>query len=514
MLSIIDKATLLTTPNAYMEGKLFSIIPDTGAGDMNVISSTINKTRVNDKGYLEIGPKNLLSYTRAFNDPYWDKSFITVTDNTVASPDGNINASILTEVAGTSSFHLHELNGSFTPSIGTIYTMSCYVKKPLTSADRYVQLPFWLGGFGLEAYANFDLQTLTKGTAGSSIISSSIESDTNDWIRISVTAAATTTTLSGFQISFVPSATATRTEPYTAIAGNENSLYFYGPQVEINSFVTSYFPITDKLNIPRIDFTYNACPVILVEPASTNLCKYSEDLTNWSIKGSVLISPNATFAPNKTLTADKLIATATPNQRHAVYKVITNVTSEIITASVYVKSGEYKYACLSSVESTNSVGALIIINIEDGTLFADNVGGGVTYKYKVFQLANGWKRIVLTMYNPAGSFPTWMTVGGFHGGSYTINSQSLQPNFTGDNVSGIYIWGSQFELGENLSSYIPTLAVSVTRNDESISVTPPASTIKITTYFEGNQITETSVIPGTYVMPYGRIKTVLMQYTL
>jgi hypothetical protein len=50
-------------------------------------------------------------------------------------------------------------------------------------------------------------------------------------------------------------------------------------QLEQGSTATSYFPTTDRLNIPRIDYT-SGQGAILVEPQRTNLALYSKQFDN------------------------------------------------------------------------------------------------------------------------------------------------------------------------------------------------------------------------------------------
>jgi hypothetical protein len=58
-IGLLDKASLITTPNAYKESKLYSVVPSDGAGDMTVVRAT-TATRVNENGLIETVPKNLV----------------------------------------------------------------------------------------------------------------------------------------------------------------------------------------------------------------------------------------------------------------------------------------------------------------------------------------------------------------------------------------------------------------------------------------------------------------------
>ena len=51
-MSLLDKASLVVTPNGYKVGKLYSVIPNTTLGDMDVVRAT-TATRVNSLGLIE-----------------------------------------------------------------------------------------------------------------------------------------------------------------------------------------------------------------------------------------------------------------------------------------------------------------------------------------------------------------------------------------------------------------------------------------------------------------------------
>lgn len=222
----------------------------TGTTQVSAINTLINGLKANNlwSKMKAVYPfvtdyRNLLAYTQSFTNAYWDKSITTVIDANTTDPNGTTTASKLTEAAGTGSHHIHNSVGSFTPVVGQAYAMSCYVKQTPTATNRYVQLPFFIAGFGSNAYVNFDVQDGVVGTIGSSITSYSITLGNDGWYRITATATATATGSSGFQLSFIPSATSTRTESYTVTAGNEKSIYMWGVQIEMGSTASVYQPV-------------------------------------------------------------------------------------------------------------------------------------------------------------------------------------------------------------------------------------------------------------------------------
>jgi hypothetical protein len=52
-MSLLDNASLFLTPNAYKEGKLYSVIPSDGSGDFTFTRAT-TATRVNSDGLVEL----------------------------------------------------------------------------------------------------------------------------------------------------------------------------------------------------------------------------------------------------------------------------------------------------------------------------------------------------------------------------------------------------------------------------------------------------------------------------
>ena len=155
--------------------------------------------------------------------------------------------------------------------------MSAWVKQPPSNPVRYVQLAFWIAGFGSIAYMNYDIQSGTVGTGGAGITASSITAYPNGWYRITATATSVASpAASGFQLGFSTSSSAVRTEAYT-VASPLKSIYLGGAQVEQGAFATSYIPtvassLTRSADVCSI--TGSALIGIYNNPATTVVAKF------------------------------------------------------------------------------------------------------------------------------------------------------------------------------------------------------------------------------------------------
>jgi hypothetical protein len=456
-MSLLDKASLVVTPNAYKTSKLYSVVPSDGSGDMTVVRAT-TATRVNSAGLIEEVPRNLIENSQVLNVAYWSKDLTTVIDNNTTAPNGTTTASKLTETAGTGSHHIHNASGSFIPIVGASYSMSCFVKLPSTAAGRFVQLPFFIAGFGSNAYVNFDLLNGVVGTIGSSITSSSITVIGDGWYRISASALATATGSSGFQISFITASSSARTQSYTVTAGSEKAIFLYGLQIEAGA-TTEYFPTTTRLNIPRIDYTNGSCPSLLVEPQRTNLALRSEQFDNayWT-KSNSTISANSIISPSGIQNADKLIENNGTGAKW-VFFTPTVTTGSTYTYSIYAKKAERNFVYINAFSGTAKI---TWFNLNTGT-----VGTSQSGIASIQNVGNGWYKCSLTITIVAGT--QFYLVG--------VSNADSVADYTGNGTSGIHIWGAQLELGSYPTSYIPTVASTVTRNADVISKTGISSLI-------------------------------------
>ena len=202
-------------PSGVKASKLYSVLPTDGAGDFTTTRASV-ATRVNENGLIEevasnvprldysdggcpsllLEPTatNLVTYSEDFSDASWAKGNVTLTSNSAISPDGTLNADLLTFTASSGNYI--EKGGTIT--IGQTYTVSCYVKSAVSSSQT----------FKIYGNANKLSATLTA---------------TTEWQRFTHTF---TSDISNLSSGFVSS--------------DLSQLHIYGFQLEQNSYSTSY----------------------------------------------------------------------------------------------------------------------------------------------------------------------------------------------------------------------------------------------------------------------------------
>ena len=425
-MSLLDTASLIVTPNGYKEGKLYSVIPSDGSGDLSVTRAT-TATRVNSAGLVELVPYNLLQYSNTFSNAAWTKTNTSVTSGQ-SGYDGSTNAWKLQATATNNC----EVDQSFTASETKVF--SIYAKA---GNVNFVAISVFGAGFGW-----YNLSNGTLGSSGGTFVSRNIESVGNGWYRCSIV---TNVSASGVAV-------------YVADADNSiattigSNIFIQDSQLESGSVPTTYQKTETRLNIPRLDYSNGTCPSLLVEPQRTNLLTYSSsfDDSSW-VKSSTTISANTTTSPSGIQDAE----TSVFNTSGQLYKVVS--TTAICTLSIYVKKGTNRYFSIQL--ETNSLAYRAIYDLDTASVTFTGANTTATIE----DAGSGWYRVTATNTT-----------------SDAIAYTTFQAAASGTSVGGsgtFYLWGAQLEAGSYSTSYIPTTSANVTRNADVISKTGISSLI-------------------------------------
>lgn len=404
---------------------------------------------------------NLLTYSSDFDNAGWTKTNATVSANVVASPTGNVDADALIEDTATTFHSINFAGTSFTS--GSAYTLSVFAKLNTRSI---LQLTPGSGAFSTGPYANFNLTTGVVSATGAGA-TATIQNVGSGWYRCTMTATADTTATALVFITLQSSATAARLAIYTG--DGTSGIYLYGAQLEAGAFATSYAPSVNTftsrsttgtffdsagvlqraaINVARN--TYNpanlaAQPFLLLEEARTNLLTYSEQFDNavWT-KNAATVTANATIAPDGTVTADKLVENTATSDHSMRGQTVSVSSGATYTQSIYLKAGERTKAQFYYVGGTE----IFIVDLITGQVTI-NAGSPIV---NVTPIGNGWFRIAYVQVASSTSLVAC------YFGMYTNNIA-----YTGDGVSGLYMWGAQLEAGAFATSVIPTTTTALTR---------------------------------------------------
>jgi hypothetical protein len=234
------------------------------------------------------------------------------------------------------------------------------------------------------------------------------------------------------------------------------------------------------INVPRLDYPLlgGGCPKILVEPLRTNRLLRSEEFNLTWIPILANVTTNTTTAPDNTMTADKLVATAVPGTHFILQVAAGAVNGTTVTASVFVKASG-----LSNIQLFNNATGDGQVNFILSGAGSYTVVTGVSANIENY--GNGWYRCIM-VYTPT-------TTGNFNV-QIRLADSSGNISFTGNGVNGVSLWGAQIEEGTKPTSYIPTTTAAVTRNADVISKTGISSLIGQT---EGTIFVEANLTANT-----------------
>jgi hypothetical protein len=190
-----------------------SVGPVSGLPRLDYLGSTCPKLQ------LEPSRTNLSTYSEQFDNAVWSKETgNSVTANTIASPDGYVNADTISATAGNAI----NINQSHTSASNSAHTFSTFLKKNNVSE---VQIYIFSSGFVSRATVNLDNGTITNVDGSGATITNY----GNGWYRCSIQGVVNSGV--GFTIGYL-----------TASTTGARSVYAYGSQLEVGAYATSYIP--------------------------------------------------------------------------------------------------------------------------------------------------------------------------------------------------------------------------------------------------------------------------------
>jgi hypothetical protein len=416
--------------------------------------------------------QNLLLRSQDFTTSWVNTSFTSTAG--VTAPDGTTTAFTANEGAVAATVHSTHLVPAITAS--SIMTFSVFAKNVNaryiglainTAQNNYGTVEFDLDGSGAVN------RTAVAGT-GFSIISSSITAVGSGWFRcVAVIAVGSASVSDGRATIYISDGTSSFDNRGRPIyAGTNRTLEIWGAQLEQRSAVTAYTPTTTQpitnyipvlltapAGVARFDHnpTTGESLGLLIEEQRTNLFTYSDDFADASwVKTRASITSNTIVAPDGTLTGDKFVENTDTNT-HDISFIASLTSGTAYTISFFVKSaGRNLRMYYPSGAFTSAFSSIFDLTNGTVTPAITNSVGSIT------SFGNGWFRCVMTQTATATTTGTF-TLRLIEGASTT--------SYTGDGFSGIYIWGAQLEAGAFPTSYIPTVAATVTRNADAATMT-------------------------------------------
>jgi hypothetical protein len=214
-------------------------------------------------------------------------------------------------------------------------------------------------------------------------------------------------------------------------------------------------------NTPRFDFnaTTGDCLGLLIEESRSNLVTYS-DYSSGNSLANVTLSTNATTAPDGTNTAISMTGSVGTSVKY-MYKGYSTTTTGTYTTSVFAKYNGEQYILLRVNDNAGVNDGQqrfdILNGIKDGNVANGGTATGASSTITAYP--NGWYRLSVTV-----TFNSALTL--LQGAAVYLTGYT-----TTSSTNSVYLWAPQLEAGAFATSYIPTVASTVTRTADNASMT-------------------------------------------
>ena len=213
----------------------------------------------------------------------------------------------------------------------------------------------------------------------------------------------------------------------------------------------------DNVSVKEVTaYTTTDKGAFLLEPISTNLIDYSEDIegSNWTTSG-IATTTDVTTSPDGTQNAD-LIDSVSNGSCFISDSTLTFTIGNTYTFSVFAKKGNNDWIRTAHVSSATNASWFDLENGVVGTV--NGVSGTIE------DFGNGWYKCTNTFVATQATGGNQVFIGICDANGSTDAGASGQND---------YVWGMQVEELSYATSYIPTSSTTVTRAQEScIDATP------------------------------------------
>lgn len=208
---------------------------------------------------------------------------------------------------------------------------------------------------------------------------------------------------------------------------------------------------------PRITFTRASTATyydgVTTSKAEENLILQSQTFDNASwTKSNSTITADSTTAPDGTTTADSLIED-TANSSHLISSNSVSFVSSVYTYSCYVKANtrtKFRLNVNTSPAACYADFDLTAVTASSVTFAGSGFASGTA---TITSVGNSWYRCTLT----------WTSSISAAGNGYLVLLNAAGAlTYTGDGVSGLYIWGAQLEQRSAVTAYTATTSQPIT----------------------------------------------------